>query len=326
VRDIRVGAAQFEARDRDKAHNLARIRELTRRAAENGAELVSFHECSITGYTFLMTLRRAELAALAEPVPGGPSVRALEAIAREHGVAVAAGLLEADEDRLYNTYVVVAPEGFVAKFRKLHPFVSPFLSAGGAYEVFELLGARWGILICYDNNLPENVRVTALLGAEIILAPHVTGGTESVMPGRGKIARAVWEERDRDPVRCRQELLGPKGRGWLLRWLPCRAYENGVYMVFTNMLGVDHDTVKPGNSMILDPYGEILVESNALEDDVVVSLLTAEKIPRASGRRYLRARRPDLYAKLVEPPPAGEEPVVLPGWTLERPPDAPAGG
>jgi len=318
MRDIRVGAAQFEASDRDKAFNLRRIRELTRRAVEQGAEVVSFHECSITGYTFLMTLKRDDLAALAEPVPGGPSTRELQAIAREFRTVVAAGLIEAEAGKFYNTYAVVSADGLVEKFRKLHPFVSRFLSPGEDYCVFDLLGSKWGILICYDNNLPENVRITTLLGAEIIFMPHVTCGLESPMPGRGIIDRAIWENRHRDPVRCRQEFLGPKGRGWLMRWLPCRAFENGVYAIFSNAIGVDHDTVKTGNAMIFDPFGEVLVESNALEDDVVVGLLTSGKIPLASGRRYLRARRPDLYGKLVEPPPPGQEPVTLPGWKLER--------
>jgi predicted amidohydrolase len=237
-------------------------------------------------------------------------------------VSIAAGLIERDGDRLHNAYVVVSPDGVVAKFRKLHPFISPHLTPGEGYVVFEHLGCRFGILICYDNNLPENVRATAMLGAEVVLMPHVTCGTESAMPGRGTIDRAVWENRCRDPVRCRQEFLGPKGRQWLMRWLPCRAYENGVYAVFANAIGIDHDTVKTGNAMVLDPFGEVLVESNALEDDVVVGLLAPEKIAVSSGRRYLRARRPELYGPLVEPLPAGERPVTSPGWRLERPPDS----
>ncbi len=319
MRDIRAGAAQFEPRDRDKPFNLGRIRELTRRAVDAGAELVSFHECCIPGYTFLQTLRREELAALAEPVPGGPSVRALEAIARDYRAVVGAGLIEIDGDRLHNTYAVVSPDGLIARHRKLHTFISPYLTPGREHSVFDLLGAKWGILICYDNNLPENVRICALKGAEIVLMPHVTGGLDSPMPGRGRIDRALWENRERDPVRLLQEFQGPKGRGWLMRWLPCRAFENGVYAVFTNAVGIDHDTIKPGCSMILDPFGEVLAESNALGDDVAVGLLTADKLAVSSGRRYIRARRPDLYGKLVEPPPPGQEPVTLPGWKLERP-------
>jgi len=308
MRDIRIGAAQFEARDADKDYNLSRVRYLAERAAAEGAELVSFHECCICGYTFMENLDRAELERLAEPVPDGPSCAALTAIARQLGVALGAGLLEVrDGGRLYNTYVVVSPDGFVAKHSKLHPFISEHLSAGDSYTVFDLLGCTFGILICYDNNLVENVRITTLLGADVILMPHVTGGLPSPMPGRGKIPRGVWQNRDRDPVRCRMEFMGPKGRGWLMHWLPTRAYENGVYAVFSNPVGVDADTIKPGNAMIIDPFGEVLVESHALGDDVVVALLTPDKIELSGGRRYIRARRPELYGKLVEPVAEEEE-------------------
>jgi predicted amidohydrolase len=317
MRDIRFAAAQFEHRDGDKAYNLARIRELTRRAAEQGAEVVCFHECSVTAYTFLQTLTREELARLAEPVPEGPSVAALTAIARETGVVVMAGLIELDRDgTLFKCYVAVGPEGFIAKFHKLHPFISPYLTPGRGYCVFDLRGVKVGILICYDNNLPENVRATTLLGAEVIVMPHVTGCTPSPMPGRGTVDRALWENRGRDPARLRLEFEGPKGRGWLMRWLPARAWENGVGVVFANNIGVDFDTIKPGLAMILDPHGEVVVESHALADDVVVGLLTAESYDHASGRRYLRARRPELYGKLAEPHPPGHKPVTKPGWPL----------
>jgi predicted amidohydrolase len=99
-----------------------------------------------------------------------------------------------------------------------------------------------------------------------------------------------------------------------MRWLPARAWENGIYAVFANNIGVDFDTIKPGNAMILDPFGEILAETNSFEDEVVVALLTPEKITQSSGRRYLQARRPELYNKLVEPPPPGQSPRTLPGW------------
>ncbi len=103
-----------------------------------------------------------------------------------------------------------------------------------------------------------------------------------------------------------------------MRWLPARAWENGVYAVFSNVVGVDDDTIKPGLAMILDPFGEILVESQALGDDVVVGVLTPEKLELSSGRRDCRVRRPELYAKLVEPAPAGQEPISLPGWAVGR--------
>jgi len=319
MRDIRIAAAQFEARDADKSYNFSRIEALARRAADQGAEIVSCHECCITGYTFLQELSRDQLAALAEPVPDGPSTQRLIEVARRLGVAILAGLLEIDGQKLYNTYVAVGPQGFVAKFRKLHAFINPHLSWGDEFKVFELCGVPCGILTCYDNNLAENPRITTLLGAEVIFAPHVTCGLQSPMPGRGKIDKALWEGRERDPVALRMEFRGPKGRAWLMRWLPTRAYENGVYYVFSNAVGVDHDTIKTGNAMIIDPFGEILTECHALGDDVVTALCTPEKLELASGRRYLKARRPDLYGRLVEPHPEGQAPEVLPGWRLKKP-------
>jgi predicted amidohydrolase len=320
MRDIRVAVAQFEHRNGEKAFNLSRIEELTRRATEQGAEIVSFHECSITGYTFLQHLSRDDLANLAEPVPDGPSVTALQRIARDLGVVVMAGLIESDPaGRLFNCYATVGPEGLITRFRKLHTFISPYLTPGDSYNVIELLGIKAGFLICYDNNLPENVRVTALMGAEVIFMPHVTGCLPSTMPGRGTVERALWENRDRDPARLRIEFEGPKGRGWLMRWLPARAWENGVYAVFSNAVGVDDDTIKPGLAMILDPFGEVVAESRTLGDDVVVALLTAEKLAQSSGRRYLRARRPELYGRLVEPPAPGQEPITHPGWKVAQP-------
>jgi len=317
VRDVRVGTAQFEHRDGDKQNNLARIDDLAGRAARQGAEIVSFHECSVTGYTFLRHLDRAALVRLAEPVPEGPSTAALIETARRHGVVIMAGLIEAEGDRLYKTYVTVGPDGFITRFRKLHPFINRHILPGDAHHVTELRGMRAGFLVCYDCNLPENVRATTLMGAEVIFAPHVTGGTPSEMPGRGVIDPSAWEGRHRDPDALRREFDGPKGRAWLMRWLPARAWENGVYIVFSNAVGRDDDTIKPGLAMVLDPFGEVQAESRSLEDDVVVTELKADKLERAPGRRYLRARRPELYAKLVEPHPAGQAAVTEPGWKVD---------
>lgn len=317
-RDVAIAAAQFEARDADKAYNLGRIEALAQSARQRGAEVVSFHECSICGYTFLQTLSREELFDLAEPVPAGPSTRRLVELAGDLKLAILAGLIERDGDAAYKSYVVVTPQGYLTKFHKLHPFIHPQLTPGAGYVLFDLCGIRCSILICYDNNLVENPRMAALLGAELVFAPHVTGGLPSPMPGRGTIDRALWDARERDPVPLRLEFEGPKGRGWLMRWLPARAFENGLYYVYSNAVGVDHDTIKPGGAMILDPLGEIVAESRALGDDVVVGLCTPDKLAIASGRRYIKARRPDLYAKLSEPLPPGQKPETTPGWKFMR--------
>ena len=317
MRDIRIGAAQYENHNGDKAYNLAAMKKLVCKAVDQGAEVVSFHEGCITAYTFVRNLSKSQLLELAEYVPDGSSTSELIRMAKEFAVFILAGLIEKDEkDNVYNTYICVNKDGLVAKFRKLHAFINKHLTNGNQYCVFDLDGIKCGILICYDNNLVENVRITTLMGAEVIFMPHVTCCLPSSMPGRGWIDKALWDNRDRDPVRLRQEFMGPKGREWLMRWLPARAYENGIYAIFTNPIGIDDDQIRNGNAMIIDPYGEIIAECNTLGDDVVVGLCTPEKIADSSGRRYLRARRPDPYDKLTEK--GAEEPVIETGWGIVK--------
>ena len=299
MKEVHIATAQFQTRDGDKQFNLSRIEDLTAEAAGKGATIVSFHELCISSYTFLSKLSKEEIFDLAEEVPSGESVKQLIQIAGKYKVALLAGLVEKEAGRVYNTYVCVTCEGMVAKFRKLHPFISQYLSAGNEYVVFDLFGWRCGILICYDNNVIENVRANTLLGAEIIFMPHVTGCTPSPMPGRGWVDQKYWDERHQNPEALRAEFEGPKGRVWLMRWLPARAYDNGIYAVFSNPVGPEGGQLKNGNSMILDPYGEILAECRSMDNEVVVATCTPDKLELAGGYRYKKARRPDLYAKIL---------------------------
>lgn len=296
---MKIAIAQFEPRNGDKSYNLSVIKTLAERAKQRGADVISFHEMCITAYTFTKNLDKTALSNLSEIIPDGQSTRALMRIADELDIAILAGLVEKEEGKFYNTYLCVHKNKVIAKYRKLHPFISKFMSPGEGYVVFELFGWKCGILICYDNNVTENVRATTLLGAEIIFAPHVTGCTPSAMPGRGYVNDQLWQNRENDPVSLRLEFDGPKGRGWLMRWLPARSYDNGVYYVFTNPIGYDGEHLKNGNSMIIDPYGEILSECRSFENDVTIAKITRDKLKLAGGYRYKNARRPELYKEIL---------------------------
>ena len=91
------------------------------------------------------------------------------------------------------------------------------------------------------------------------------------------------------------EFDGPKGMQWLMRWLPARAYDNGVYYVFTNPIGYDGEHLKNGNSLILDPYGDVLTEIKSFEDEVTSAIITSDKLKLAGGYRYRNARKPELF-------------------------------
>src|SRR3712207_4359301 len=295
MRDVRVAAVQFQHAPGDKAYNLGRVRHFAAEAARERAEILVFQEMCLTGYWHMRKLSQGDFRPLAEPVPDGPSARELRRLSRELGMTIGAGLLELGEDgRVYNAYVVAMPDGRWAVHRKLHVFEHPDIAAGDRYTVFDTPhGCRVGVLICYDNNIVENARATALLGAEVLLAPHQTGGCNSVSPrGMKPIDPAVWARRHEDPAALEAELCGPKGRGWLMRWLPSRAHDNGMFLVFSNGVGPDDDEIRTGNAMVLGPYGEVIAETRSGGDAMVVADLDASLLPTSSGRRWLRARRP----------------------------------
>lgn len=300
MNDLRIAAAQFEHKDADKAYNLGVIDSLTRQASNAGARVISFHECSVTGYTFARKLTREQLIDLAEYIPEGESVSALTEIAKRNEITVLAGLFEkTKENELYKAYVCVDKKGLRAKFRKLHPFINKHLKAGSQYVVFDIEGWKCGILICYDNNVIENVRATTLLGAKIIFMPHVTMCTPSPRPGAGFVDRQLWENRDKDPTSLRAEFDGLKGRAWLMKWLPARAYDNGIYAVFTNAIGMDDDQLKNGCSMIIDPFGDIIAECRSFGNEIAIGTCVSENLERAGGYRYIKARRPELYGDIL---------------------------
>jgi predicted amidohydrolase len=311
MNNLKVSTAQFENKSGDKAYNLSIIDKLAGKAAQEGSQVIAFHECSITGYTFARSLSKEQMLEVAEEIPSGESIRQLIAIAKKHDIVVLAGLFEKDkDDNLFKAYVCVDKNGLVAKYRKLHPFINPHLTPGNEYCIFEIHGWKCGILICYDNNIIENVRATNLLGADIIFMPHVTMCTPSTRPGAGFVDPKLWKNREADPTSLRLEFDGMKGRGWLMKWLPARAYDNAIYTIFSNPIGMDDDQLKNGLSMILDPFGDIIAECRTFNDEFVTATLTPEKLTQAGGYRYKKARRPDLYRDIISQEHTPEQKVV----------------
>ena len=299
---LRVAAVQMESKAGAKAANMAKIESFVEQAAQQGVKLIVFPECCITGYWFIRNLAPKDLEQLAEPIFDGESPQQLIALSRKYAMSIGAGLIEAGEDGCFhNSYVVAMPNGEAHCHRKLQAFEHPLIKSGSDYTVFDTPhGFRLGVLICYDNNVNENGRITALMGAQIILAPHQTGGCRTKNPHlMGNIDRRLWDNRLKNPQAIEREFAGEKGRGWLMRWLPSRAHDNGVFLIFANGVGVDDDEIRTGNAMILDPYGRILTETGKAADEMVVADLEAALLERATGREWIAARRPELYEMLT---------------------------
>lgn len=301
---LRIAAVQFEMAQNDKRRNLAVMGRFIDAAAAGGADLISFPELCTTGYHYLTQCSRAQLLRIAEPTDKGPTVRFMQARARRLGITILFGMLERDSlNRMFNTYVVVGPQGLVFQHRKVHAFENSAILQGDRLDVFRWKGWVMGCLICYDNNLPENNRVLALKGADVIFAPHQTGGFDIERCGMGRIPLALWKNRVTHPVPMRQAILGPKGREWILKWLPSRAYDNNVYTVFTNGVGIDGPEVRPGCTMILDPEGMVIAETTEAADAMIVATVRKSARQGTLAGSHVLARRPSLYGKLAEPMP-----------------------
>ena len=308
MQNIRAASVQFNHAPGDKKANMDKIRVFVKDAFARKVDLLVFPEMCVTGYWHVRNLSFDEVNALAEPVPSGPTTQELLALSRKHNMTIGAGFIERAEDgKLYNTYIVAMQNGQTARHRKLHCFISEHMASGSEFTVFDIhQECRVGVLICYDNNIIENARITALKGAEILLAPHQTGGCNSPSPRcMGLIDPKLWENRMEDPEAIEAEFRGPKGRDWLMHWLPARAHDNGMFLIYSNGVGIDDNEVRTGNAMILDPYGDILAETCKAADDMVVADLDASSLKMCTGYRWIKSRRPELYGPLTVP--TGEE-------------------
>jgi len=297
---LRVSVVQFEAVPDRPDLNLETVRRLATKAASDGSQLVAFPEMCLIGYWHLRKQTTERLLDLAEPA-NGVHIRVVKELALDLGVGIGVGYLEAGDDgQLYNSYTICLPDGSQHTHRKIHAFEHDAILSGSQFTVFNTpWGVKIGILICWDSNLVENVRATALLGAAVLVAPHQTGGTNSPSPyGMKPIPAELWENRAADPAAIQAAFRGPHGRGWLMRWLPARAHDNGIFVLFSNGVGRDDDEIRTGNAMIIDPYGAVVAETWVADEAIVTADLDLGLIPLSTGQRWIRGRKPELYAIL----------------------------
>src|SRR5262249_704854 len=165
---IRVAAVSMNSLLGQPQRNLATIAEWCEQAAGEKAELVVFPELVVHGHCTPNTWE------LAEAIPEGPSVQRLIELARRYGLILSVGLSEKERDIVYNAQVLVGPQGYIGKQRKLHPSRDEVMLYKGGREivVFDLGKCKVGTVICYDNWFPEIARILALRSADVILMPH----------------------------------------------------------------------------------------------------------------------------------------------------------
>lgn len=272
-----IAGAQIHVAFADKEANFRHMAETTARAAREGARLVVFPECALTGYCFDSL---DEALPLAESIPGPSTERMAREVCRQHDCHVVFGMLEREEDRLFNACVLVGPEGVVGGYRKIHlPYlgIDRFTTYGDRpFAVHSAAGARIGMNICYDGAFPEAARVMALLGADLIVLPT------NWPPGAECTAACISN---------------------------ARALENHIYYLAVNRVGTERGFRFIGRSRLCDPQGSTIAEAGDEDEQLLVAELDLDlardkhlvRVPKKHEIWRFADRRPEMYEVITRP-------------------------
>jgi predicted amidohydrolase len=245
----------------DKTANLTRMGRLAAAAVQQGAGLLMLPEIYLSGYNL-----GDDCARMAEPVDGASAQKAAR-IAKRHGIALLYGYAERDGDAIYNSILLIGPDGErLANYRKVHlfgPEEKRLFEPGKDYVTATLNGLMIGLAICYDVEFPEFIRTLVLQGADLIAVPTC------LTPPYWEIPTTI---------------------------VRARAYENQVFVAYANHTGTERDLTYIGMSAIVGPDGKDILRAGS-EDE---ALLVAEIDPAAYAQSralntYLADRRPALY-------------------------------
>lgn len=296
MKDFRIAMAQINHPQINTVdQNIEKMRDWTRKAADQGADMIMFGELCVSGYLLDSSGLRArnsgssEHYRRAEAVPGD-AARRLEELAREYGVFIAAGMGDVEAGVVYNAYFMVGPDGYVGKQRKIHmPDVEyPFYGTGSAYSVFDIGLCKIGFSICFDNWFPETSRILAVKGAEVMLSPWMW-----IVPHD-----ATQKEKD-EHAEHRAKIFK--------RFFATRALDNAMYVMVLDHVGLEADGFEmPGVSIAFSPFGDVVAEGERFAEDLLLVDLKESEIEkyRTYGHHFtLTYRRPETYGELARMAP-----------------------
>ena len=261
---MRVGFIQNNPVFGEVEYNLSRVESLL---TQYTADLMILPELFSTGYHFL---NQKEALKLSEPIPEGPTTQTLTRICDKNQISIIAGIAERDENRSYNSAVVIGPNGYLGKYRKIHLFGTEkncFDQGNLPLKIFNIGAVRVGVMICFDWRFPETARTLALGGADLIAHP-----SNLVLP------------------HCPQAII-------------TRCLENRIFIVTANRVGTEERI--PGNtlnfigqSQVVDPDGNILCRASENGEETKIIDIDIEKSRNKSinsSDDLFTDRRPDLY-------------------------------
>lgn len=283
--NLTVALIQFESKMADKDANLHKVLDYIKKAAEEKADLVVFHEMCIQGYNCGAELEKTSiLFELADPIPG-PTADTITKAAKENNIYVIVGIVEANTEKLghiHNSALFTGPEGIVGVFRKIHLPTLPSsrtvreihwgLAPGNEIPVWKIKqGWNIGISICYDQAFPEVARVQTIKGADVIVS--VSAAHEWL--------KEHWFSMNQQ-----------------------RAIENRLFVVYSNTVGKQGgDATFFGGVHAIGPGGEFIAKGPIDEEHMLVVKLEAKDIVyERFNHPYLRDRRPLIYKEIIQFP------------------------
>ena len=291
MKDFTASLVQFATEWLEPEKNIERMKAFVEAEAKAGSKLIVFPETANIGYITPTVvgdpvdcdgLTNAEFATryvrVAEQVPG-PTTDALSELTAKYGVYVAVGMAQLHPvipGTLYNSGVLLGPEGVVGIHHKMHIALNEkqYFYPGNTAQVFDTELGRIGIQVCYDARFPELSRILALKGAEVICCLWCVPGIFTVPDVTNSLRYRTYT----------------------------RAQENGVYFLSCNRSGWQGKTQFMGHSVAAAPDGSIIAASETADEEVIRVELTEERL--LSYRATLsifRDRRPELYGLLTEP-------------------------
>ncbi|MBN2126155.1 MAG: carbon-nitrogen hydrolase [Deltaproteobacteria bacterium] len=232
------------------------------------ADLLVLPELCNSGYNFHSPQQAWETS---EETEHSEFIRYLQSRCREFDLHVVSGFNERGTDGLYNSAVLVGPEGLLARYRKIHLFMNEkdiFKPGNLGLPVIDLGPVRIGMLVCFDWVFPEVWRILALQGADIVCHP-----SNLVLPGFAQ------------------------------RVVPAHALLNALFVVTSNRVGSEGDLTFTGLSTIADPKGNVIVQASRTQEElrvIEVDISMARDKMITPRNDLLRDRRPREYSLLIE--------------------------
>ena len=264
----------------DKDSMIKKHEDYARQAAEQGAQVMCFQEVFYSPY--FCQVQENEHFDDAEPIPDGPTTRAMQALAKETGMVLVLPMFEMEQEGFYyNTAAVIDADGsYLGKYRKTHiPHVKGFWEkfyfrpGNTGYPIFDTKVGRIGVYICYDRHFPEGWRALGLKGAKIVFNPSATS--------RG-LSMYLWNLEQ-----------------------PAAAVANEYFVGAINRVGQEPfgDNDFYGSSYFVDPRGQkVGAAASDTEEELVIRDLDLDMVEEVRKTwAFYRDRRPDAYGDLVAP-------------------------